>query len=185
MENTQVLAIVSTDLRTVTAHTPGLTMRKEEGQAVGEHATMKHILGLKLVMGAARPFAGKNTKCKITAMMIIIWQSRTITVEKNIMKMTVCCQETGIDMIITVDITAMNQILRDQKVTITHMVFLRKMIHRSVMIQKDLLGDGCYLQRHHHIDDLPLTSNASDDKVAKTTSRSLLIFTIARLCHFT
>lgn len=52
-------------------------------------------------------------------------------------------------MIITVDITAMNQILRDQKVTITHMVFLRKMIHRSVMIQKDLLGDGCYLQHHH------------------------------------
>lgn len=35
MENTQVLGIVSTDLRTVTAHTPGLTTRREEGQAVG------------------------------------------------------------------------------------------------------------------------------------------------------
>lgn len=52
-------------------------------------------------------------------------------------------------MITTVDITAMTQILRDQKVTITHMAFLRKMIHRSVMIQKDLQGDGCYLQHHH------------------------------------
>lgn len=52
-------------------------------------------------------------------------------------------------MITTVDITAMTQILRDQKVTITHMGFLRKMIHRPVMIRKDLLGDGCYLQHQH------------------------------------
>lgn len=55
----------------------------------------------------------------------------------------------GIYMITTVDITAMTQILRDQKVTITHMGFLRKMIHRPVMILKDLLGDGCYLQHRH------------------------------------
>lgn len=52
-------------------------------------------------------------------------------------------------MITTVDITAMTQILRDQKVTITHMGFLRKTIHRPVTIQKDLLGDGCYLQHQH------------------------------------
>lgn len=52
-------------------------------------------------------------------------------------------------MITTVDITAMTQILRDQKVTITHMGFLRKMIHRPVMIRKDLLGDDCYLQHQH------------------------------------
>lgn len=185
MENTQVLEIVSVDLKTVTVHTPGLTTRSVEGQAVGEHGTMKHILDLTLVMCADLLFAGKNMKSKTIAMMIIIWESRSIIVEKNIMKMTVCCQETDIDMITTVDITAMSQILRDQKVTITHMVFLRKMIHSSVTIQKDLLGDGCYLQHHHHTDDLPLISNASADKVAKTTSHSLLIFTIARLCHFT
>lgn len=52
-------------------------------------------------------------------------------------------------MITTADITVMTQILKDQKVTITHMGFLRKMIHRPVMIRKDLLGDGCYLQHQH------------------------------------
>lgn len=52
-------------------------------------------------------------------------------------------------MITTVGITAMTQILRDQKVIITHMGFLRKMIHRSVMTQKDLRGGGCYLQHQH------------------------------------
>jgi len=52
-------------------------------------------------------------------------------------------------MITTVDITAVTQILRDQKVIIIRMGFLRKTIHTSVMIQKDLLGDGCYLQHQH------------------------------------
>lgn len=35
MENTQVLGIVSTDQKTATVHTPGLTTRSVEGQAVG------------------------------------------------------------------------------------------------------------------------------------------------------
>lgn len=60
-----------------------------------------------------------------------------------------CISNAGMYMITTVDTTAMTQILKDRKVTITHMVFLRKMIHRCVMIQKDLLGDGCYLQHQH------------------------------------
>lgn len=59
-------------------------------------------------------------------------------------------------MITTVGITAMTLILRDQKVTITRTGFLRKMIHRSVTIQKDLLGDGCYLQ-HQHVSTLRTT----------------------------
>lgn len=88
-------------------------------------------------------------------------------------------------MITTVDITAMTQILRDQKVTITHMGFLRKMIHRPVMIRKDLLGDGCYLQHQHQIDDLPLILNASADRVVKMIYHSLQISIIALLYHFT
>lgn len=52
-------------------------------------------------------------------------------------------------MIITADITATTQILRDQKATITRMGFLRKRIHNSVTIQKDLPGDAFYLQHQH------------------------------------
>lgn len=44
MENTQVLEIVSVDLRTVTVHTPGLTTRSVEGQAVGGKLTNVSLL---------------------------------------------------------------------------------------------------------------------------------------------
>lgn len=55
------------------------------------------LTDLTLVMCADLLFAVKNMKSKTIAMMIIIWESRTIIVEKNIMKTTVCCQETGED----------------------------------------------------------------------------------------
>lgn len=55
------------------------------------------LTDLTLVMGVDLPFAGKNAKNEIIAMMIIIWQSRNILVEKSITKKTVCCQEAGED----------------------------------------------------------------------------------------
>lgn len=48
-------------------------------------------------MGVDLLFAVKNVTFKTIAMMIIIWESRNILVEKNIMKKTVCCQEAGKD----------------------------------------------------------------------------------------
>lgn len=60
----------------------------------------------------------------------------------------ICLFISGIRMTITADIV-MILILNGQRVTIIHMAFLRMMIHRCVMIQKDLLGDGCYLQHLH------------------------------------
>lgn len=48
-------------------------------------------------MGVDLLFAVKNVTFKTIAMMIIIWESRNILVEKNIMKKTVCCQEAGED----------------------------------------------------------------------------------------
>lgn len=175
-ENTLILEVTSIDLKMVTIRTLELTMRSVEGQAVG---------GLTLVMAVDQLFAVKNVTFETIAMMIIIWESRNIIVEKNTMRKTACCQETDMCMITTVDITAMTQILRDQKVTITHMGFLRKMIHRPVMIRKDLLGDDCYLQHQHQIDDLPLILNASADRVVKMIYHSLQISIIALLYHFT
>lgn len=53
------------------------------------------IVGQTPVMGICQLFAVKIMKFGITAMMIIIWESRNILAEKSIMKKTVCCQEAG------------------------------------------------------------------------------------------
>lgn len=48
MENTQILEIMSIDLKMVTIHTPELIMRSVEGQAV-EGKLMKIIYAFKLM----------------------------------------------------------------------------------------------------------------------------------------
>lgn len=48
MENTQILEIMSIDLKMVTIHTPELIMRSVEGQAV-EGKLMKIIFAFKLM----------------------------------------------------------------------------------------------------------------------------------------
>lgn len=48
-------------------------------------------------MGVDLLFVVKNVKFKTIAMMTVIWESRNILVEKNIMRKTVCCQEAGED----------------------------------------------------------------------------------------
>lgn len=53
------------------------------------------IAGQNLVMGIYPLFAVKIMMFEIIAMMIIILESPNILVEKNIMKKTACCQETG------------------------------------------------------------------------------------------
>ncbi|NWX29260.1 CAC1D protein, partial [Notiomystis cincta] len=101
----------------------------------------KHT-NLILVMGADQLFAVKSMKSKTTAMMIIIWESRSITVEKNIMKMTVCCQETGEDI----------KYFEDK-----HFVFLMS-FGFPVAHRRSSFNFEC-LRRQSSQDDIPLSPN--------------------------